>query len=148
MSCIHALHCPLSIFLLLQVTKIEEEEYCLIPMGGVLPKHPQRVIAVGGSAGMVHPSTGFMMARMLGIAPTVGAMFKEEHIDQICLLNSDGSNVAPSQVADAIVEQLSKPADRANAAGAPRRPASEAEATAMATAVWAATWPVERVRQR
>ena len=73
-----------------KVTKIEEEEYCLIPMGGVLPKHPQRVLGVGGTAGMVHPSTGFMMARMLGMAPTV---------------------------ADAIVEQLSRPADKANQSG-------------------------------
>ena len=68
------------------MTKIEEEEYCLIPMGGVLPKHPQRVLGVGGTAGMVHPSTGFMMARMLGMAPTV---------------------------ADSIIEQLSRPADQA-----------------------------------
>lgn len=37
---------------------IEEEEYCLIPMGGVLPTHPQRVLGIGGTAGMVHPSTG------------------------------------------------------------------------------------------
>eukprot|EP00798_Chlamydomonas_sp_ICE-L_P023577 gene23577-9104_t len=36
----------------IKVTKIEEEEYCLIPMGGVLPKHPQRVLALGGTAGM------------------------------------------------------------------------------------------------
>lgn len=28
------------------------------------------------------------------------------------------------------------------------RPSSEAEANAMAAAVWAATWPVERIRQR
>jgi hypothetical protein len=41
-----------------QVKRIEEEEYCLIPMGGVLPKHPQRVLGIGGTAGMVHPSTG------------------------------------------------------------------------------------------
>lgn len=41
-----------------QVTHVEEEEYCLIPMGGVLPTHPQRVLAIGGTAGMVHPSTG------------------------------------------------------------------------------------------
>lgn len=38
----------------LQVTRIEEEEYCLIPMGGVLPKHPQRVLALGGTAGELH----------------------------------------------------------------------------------------------
>jgi lycopene beta-cyclase len=42
----------------LQVKSIEEEEYCLIPMGGVLPTHPQRVLGIGGTAGMVHPSTG------------------------------------------------------------------------------------------
>ena len=71
---------------------MEEEEYCLIPMGGVLPKHPQRVLALGGTAGMVHPATGFMMSRMLGAAPGV---------------------------ADAIIEQLAeaarRPGDRAEA---------------------------------
>lgn len=100
---------------------MEEEEYCLIPMGGVLPAHPQRVLGIGGSAGMVHPSTGFMVSRMLGAAPTV---------------------------ADAIVDQLSRPADRADAAGARRGPRDEAEADAMAAAVWRATWPLERIRQR
>ncbi len=39
---------------------------------------------------MVHPSTGFMMSRMLGAAPTV---------------------------ADAIIDQLSRPADKATNAG-------------------------------
>lgn len=105
----------------IKVTKVEEEEYCLIPMGGVLPVHPQRVVALGGAAGMVHPSTGFMVARMLGAAPTV---------------------------ADAIVDQLSRPADRATNAGAAMRPSSEAEAASMANAVWRSTWPVERIRQR
>lgn len=105
----------------IKVKHIEEEEYCLIPMGGALPKHPQRVIAIGGSAGMVHPSTGFMMSRMLGAAP---------------------------QVADAIIDQLSLPADKASDMGAARRPRSEEEANAMAAAVWRATWPVERLQQR
>jgi hypothetical protein len=40
-------------------------------MGGVLPTHPQRVLGIGGTAGMVHPSTGFMVSRMLGVAPTI-----------------------------------------------------------------------------
>ncbi|GFR49762.1 hypothetical protein Agub_g11924 [Astrephomene gubernaculifera] len=105
----------------IKVTRIEEEEYCLIPMGGVLPTHPQRVLAIGGAAGMVHPSTGFMMARMLGAAPTV---------------------------ADAIIDQLSTPGDKAADAGAPLRPPSESAAARMATAVWAATWPLPRIRQR
>lgn len=39
------------------VTKLHEDERCLIPMRGVLPRHPQRTLGIGGSAGMVHPST-------------------------------------------------------------------------------------------
>ena len=42
----------------IRVTALHEEEYCLIPMGGVLPRVPQRVLGIGGTAGMVHPSTG------------------------------------------------------------------------------------------
>jgi hypothetical protein len=60
-------------------------------MGGVLPTHPQRVLGVGGTAGMVHPATGFMVSRMLGVAPTI---------------------------ADAIIDQLARPADSAATAGA------------------------------
>lgn len=105
----------------IKVKHIEEEEYCLIPMGGVLPKHPQRVLGIGGTAGMVHPSTGFMVSRMLGVAPTI---------------------------ADAIIDQLSRPTDKATAAGAPARPSSKAEANSMAAGVWRSAWPVERLRQR
>jgi len=105
----------------IKVKSVEEEEYCLIPMGGVLPTHPQRVLGIGGTAGMVHPSTGFMVSRALGAAPLV---------------------------ADSIVDQLSRPSDRAADAGVSRAPRSEAEANAMAAAVWRTTWPVERIRQR
>ena len=105
----------------IKVLAIEEEEYCAIPMGGVLPKCPQRVIGVGGTAGMVHPSTGYMIARVLGAAPTV---------------------------ADAIIEQLSASADKAIHAGSPAGFTSEEEATAAAAAVWQAMWPVQRIRQR
>ncbi|GBF92105.1 lycopene beta cyclase [Raphidocelis subcapitata] len=117
----------------IKVKSIEEEEYCLIPMGGVLPTHPQRVLGIGGTAGMVHPATGFMVSRMLGAAPGV---------------------------ADAIIDQLARPGDGGAAAaaaaagagaaagGAPVPPASEAQAEAMSAAVWRAAWPVERLRQR
>ncbi|KAF5830051.1 chloroplast lycopene beta-cyclase [Dunaliella salina] len=105
----------------IKVTKVEDEEYCLIPMGGALPQHPQRVLGIGGTAGMVHPSTGFMMTRMLGSAPVV---------------------------ADAIVDQLSRPTDKATTAGAARQLVTEQGAEEMAAAVWQATWPVERIRQR
>lgn len=48
-----------------RLKRVDEEEYCLIPMGGVLPKLPQRTLGVGGTAGMVHPSTGFMVSKTL-----------------------------------------------------------------------------------
>jgi lycopene beta-cyclase len=51
-------------------------------------------------------------------------------------------------VADAIIDQLHSPADRATDASTARAPRSEAEADAMAAAVWAAMWPVQRIRQR
>ncbi|GAB4843916.1 Lycopene beta cyclase, chloroplastic [Ancistrocladus abbreviatus] len=53
------------------VKSIEEDERCIIPMGGPLPVIPQRVIGIGGTAGMVHPSTGYMVARTLAAAPIV-----------------------------------------------------------------------------
>lgn len=55
----------------IRVTSIEEDEHCVIPMGGPLPVLPQRVIGIGGTAGMVHPSTGYMVARTLAAAPIV-----------------------------------------------------------------------------
>lgn len=55
----------------IRVTGIEEDEHCVIPMGGPLPVLPQRVVGIGGTAGMVHPSTGYMVARTLAAAPIV-----------------------------------------------------------------------------
>ncbi|CEM06650.1 unnamed protein product [Vitrella brassicaformis CCMP3155] len=58
--------------------KIEEEEFCYIPMGGAIPKRNQRVIAFGGAAGVVHAATGYMICRMMsGVAPTAEAIAKE-----------------------------------------------------------------------
>ncbi|KAJ8770440.1 hypothetical protein K2173_017931 [Erythroxylum novogranatense] len=55
----------------IRVKSIEEDEHCVIPMGGPLPVFPQRVLGIGGTAGMVHPSTGYMVARTLAAAPIV-----------------------------------------------------------------------------
>jgi len=55
----------------INVKSIEEDEQCVIPMGGPLPVLPQRVVGIGGTAGMVHPSTGYMVARTLAAAPIV-----------------------------------------------------------------------------
>ncbi|GAV81497.1 Lycopene_cycl domain-containing protein [Cephalotus follicularis] len=55
----------------IRVKSIEEDEHCVIPMGGPLPVLPQRIVGIGGTAGMVHPSTGYMVARTLAAAPIV-----------------------------------------------------------------------------
>jgi lycopene cyclase-like protein len=53
-----------------------ERELCWIPMGGALPR-PQRVVGFGGAAGMVHPATGYLLARVLADAPVLAAALAE-----------------------------------------------------------------------
>lgn len=55
----------------IQVKSIDEDETCVIPMGGPLPVIPQRILGIGGTAGMVHPSIGYMVARTLAVAPVL-----------------------------------------------------------------------------
>jgi lycopene cyclase-like protein len=50
-----------------------ERELCWIPMGGALPSPRQRVVGFGGAAGMVHPATGYLLARTLADAPVLAA---------------------------------------------------------------------------
>ncbi|KAM7496951.1 hypothetical protein LguiA_021365 [Lonicera macranthoides] len=61
----------------IRLKRVIEEEKCLIPMGGPLPRIPQRVMGVGGTAGLVHPSTGYMVARTLALAPILGDAIAE-----------------------------------------------------------------------
>ncbi|CAI9105680.1 OLC1v1004660C1 [Oldenlandia corymbosa var. corymbosa] len=51
----------------IKVKSVKENEKCLIPMGGPLPKMPQNVMAIGGNSGIVHPSTGYMVARTMSL---------------------------------------------------------------------------------
>lgn len=48
---------------------VAEEERCVIPMGLPLPLLDQRVLGFGGAASMVHPATGYQLARVLRWAP-------------------------------------------------------------------------------
>lgn len=57
-----------------EVLGVEEEEYCYIPMGGELPDLTQRIVAFGGAANMVHPSTGYHACRMLAAATDVASV--------------------------------------------------------------------------
>eukprot|EP01038_Epipyxis_sp_PR26KG_P007227 gene7227-9858_t len=49
----------------IKVLRVEEEEYCYIPMGGELPDSSQRIVAFGAAANMVHPATGYQACRMM-----------------------------------------------------------------------------------
>mmetsp|Transcript_35262 Transcript_35262/g.85502 ORF Transcript_35262/g.85502 Transcript_35262/m.85502 type:complete len:579 (+) Transcript_35262:39-1775(+) len=62
----------------IKVTKVTEEEFCYIPMGGALPMRDQRILGVGGAAAMVHPSTGFHICRCLMGATDAAKAIKQE----------------------------------------------------------------------
>jgi lycopene beta-cyclase len=62
----------------IQITKLYEEEFCYIPMGGALPLRNQRIIGLGGSAAMVHPATGYHLCRCLLGAADLAAIIKRE----------------------------------------------------------------------
>jgi lycopene beta-cyclase len=46
-------------------------ERCLIPMGGSLPHEDSPLLPFGAAAGLVHPATGYQLARALRLAPQV-----------------------------------------------------------------------------
>jgi lycopene cyclase-like protein len=60
------------------VNEIHDEEFCLIPMGGEMPDLRQRVVAFGGAAALVHPATGYMIARALCLADKCAAIISSE----------------------------------------------------------------------
>ncbi|CAO2044873.1 unnamed protein product [Urochloa humidicola] len=91
----------------IRVRSVEEDERCVIPMGGPLPVLPQRVVGIGGTAGMVHPSTGYMVARTLATAPIVA--------DAIVRFLDTGDGSAAGLAGDALSAEVWKqlwPANR------------------------------------
>jgi lycopene cyclase-like protein len=57
----------------IEVRRRLEREVCLIPMGTPLPRRGQRCVAFGAAASLVHPATGYQIARTLELAPAVAA---------------------------------------------------------------------------
>jgi lycopene beta-cyclase len=53
-------------------------ERCRIPMTFPLPDRKQRSLAFGAAASMVHPATGYLLARTIRKAPEVAAAISEE----------------------------------------------------------------------
>ena len=84
----------------IRVTAVEEEEFCLIPMGGVLPKFPQRVLGIGGTGGMVHPSTGESPPAdswaQISEAETVMLQEAAQETNNLLARSNVGSHISPS----------------------------------------------------
>ena len=57
----------------LKITNIHEEEWSYIPTGGPLPVAEQPLTAFGAAANLVHPATGYSIARSLREAPAMAS---------------------------------------------------------------------------
>lgn len=62
----------------IEVEAVDDEEFCLIPMGGAMPLVRQRVVGFGGAASFVHPATGYMIGRALALAESAADIIAEE----------------------------------------------------------------------
>jgi len=123
----------------IHVRSIEEDEKCVIPMGGVLPVIPQRVLGIGGTAGMVHPSTGYMVARTLAAAPTLAESVLQR-------LGGSASTHIPSRPQNPPNVESSAPAQEDEALSFEN--GSGPTGDELAAGVWASLWPLERQQQR
>ena len=98
----------------------------LIPMGGVLPTFPQRTLGIGGTAGMVHPSTGFMVAKtMLCVRALVGTL------DDALKAGVRGD------ITDALIAAEEGQSDNGTF-----------DATTTAATIWSKLWPEDDLRMR
>ncbi|XP_048439155.1 lycopene epsilon cyclase, chloroplastic-like [Pyrus x bretschneideri] len=65
------------------ITKTYEEDWSWIPVGGSLPNTEQNNLAFGAAACMVHPATGYSLARSLSEAPkyasVIATILKPDH---------------------------------------------------------------------
>lgn len=57
----------------LRIKQVHEEEWSYIPTGGALPEADQPLTAFGAAANLVHPATGYSIARSLREAPGMAA---------------------------------------------------------------------------
>ncbi|MBA0876171.1 hypothetical protein Goshw_002680, partial [Gossypium schwendimanii] len=58
----------------IRIVKVYEEEWSYIPLGGSLPNMKQKNLAFGAAASMVHPATGYSIARSLSEAPNYASV--------------------------------------------------------------------------
>eukprot|EP00899_Mesostigma_viride_P022213 jgi/Mesvir1/3176/Mv16334-RA.1 len=139
----------------IKLLEIEEDEYCLIPMGGVLPAMPQRVLGIGGTGGHVHPSTGYAVSRTLAAAPGLAQALVKELQEAKAAQGLPITLTTPVPAKEeALVGVGGSSGSVAVAtapvavAAAPAAPEGSLDPSAIAAGVWAAVWDQYRLEQR
>lgn len=61
------------------VSKVLDEEWSYIPVGGPLPRPDQKILAFGAAANLVHPASGYSVARSLKTAPDFARTLAETY---------------------------------------------------------------------
>ncbi|KAI3865636.1 hypothetical protein MKW92_003068 [Papaver armeniacum] len=77
----------------IKISKVHEEEWSYIPVGGALPSTEQKTLAFGAAASMVHPATGYSVVRSLSEAPRFASVIAE-----ILKTNSDSEWIATQEI--------------------------------------------------
>jgi lycopene beta-cyclase len=54
-----------------EIEEIETIERCFIPMNGAPANRAQRIVGFGAAAGLVHPASGYLLARTFDAAPSL-----------------------------------------------------------------------------
>ena len=84
------------------ISAIHHEEFCLFPMDPPLPDLNQRVLGFGGSGGMVHPASGFMVGSLLRRAPELAdglaAALAADHGDGATLARQAWQSLWPREL--------------------------------------------------
>ncbi|KAJ7979311.1 Lycopene epsilon cyclase [Quillaja saponaria] len=82
----------------IRITKIYEEEWSYIPVGGSLPNTEQKNLAFGAAASMVHPATGYSVVRSLSEAPkyasVIANILRHGHPRSILTHKSSNDNIS------------------------------------------------------
>ncbi|CAB9519956.1 Capsanthin/capsorubin synthase, chromoplastic [Seminavis robusta] len=100
--------------------EVLEDERAAIPMGGMDPVVPQRTLGFGATASLVHPASGYMVARAMEVAPRVAQAVATE-IQSLRQRNNNDGEVAVT---------------------------NKDEMDKIAKAGWDAVWPTDERRQR
>lgn len=102
----------------IEVIEVLEDERAAIPMGGMDPVVPQRTLGFGATSSLVHPASGYMVARAMEIAPRVADSIAPKLVELRKSMETGNKSIQKGQLDD------------------------------IAAAGWDAVWPTDDRRQR